>query len=152
MSVCVRVTENKKICLCASGGIRTHASEENRTWVCRLRPLGHECNSYMIWYDMCVCVCVHAKKPTARFELATPCLRNRCTNHCAMLAYIMILLFAKRFGAAVARWAHNPKVRGSKPRIAIKYFFHSFIHYVYYVHRHSVIPRWKHQIPSELCS
>ena len=24
----------------------------------------------------------------------------------------------KRFGAAVARWAHNPKVRGSKPRIA----------------------------------
>ncbi len=27
----------------------------------------------------------------------------------------------KRFGAAVARWAHNPKVRGSKPRIAILY-------------------------------
>ena len=25
----------------------------------------------------------------------------------------------QRFGAAVARWAHNPKVRGSKPRIAI---------------------------------
>ena len=28
----------------------------------------------------------------------------------------------KRFGAAVARWAHNPKVRGSKPRIAITLF------------------------------
>ena len=28
----------------------------------------------------------------------------------------------KRFGAAVARWAHNPKVRGSKPRIAIYAF------------------------------
>ena len=26
-------------------------------------------------------------QPTARFELATPCLRNRCTNHYAMLAY-----------------------------------------------------------------
>ena len=31
----------------------------------------------------------------------------------------------KRFGAAVARWAHNPKVRGSKPRIASYYFFFS---------------------------
>ena len=30
---------------------------------------------------------------------------------------------SKRFGAAVARWAHNPKVRGSKPRIAIILFF-----------------------------
>ena len=29
----------------------------------------------------------------------------------------------ERFGAAVARWAHNPKVRGSKPRIAIRIFF-----------------------------
>ena len=34
---------------------------------------------------------------------------------------------AQRFGAAVARWAHNPKAPGSKPGIAIqrekKYFF-----------------------------
>ena len=29
----------------------------------------------------------------------------------------------KRFGAAEARWAHNPKVRGSKPRIATNKFF-----------------------------
>ena len=27
----------------ASGGIRTHASEDTWTWVKRLRPLGHEC-------------------------------------------------------------------------------------------------------------
>ena len=26
---------------CGSGGVRTHASEETRTWVERLRPLGH---------------------------------------------------------------------------------------------------------------
>ena len=30
-------------------------------------------------------------EPTARFELATPCLRNRCTNHYAMLAGIRLL-------------------------------------------------------------
>ena len=34
-----------------------------------------------------------------------------------------VINMSKRFGAAVARWAHNPKVRGSKPRIAIIYFF-----------------------------
>ena len=31
-------------------------------------------------------------QPTARFELATPCLRNRCTNHCAMLACMMLCI------------------------------------------------------------
>ena len=112
-------------------------------------------------------------------------------------------IIAKRFGAAVARWAHNPKVRGSKPRIAMRNFFsprcmanvfeyirrnrfaaymlyghtgsnriavidllaytlynhrgsNTFAvtdlpaHCIYAVYRHSVIPRWKHQIPSEL--
>ena len=32
----------------ASGGIRTHASEENRTWVGRLRPLGHGCSIILL--------------------------------------------------------------------------------------------------------
>ena len=33
------------------------------------------------------------------------------------------LWLLQRFGAAVARWAHNPKVRGSKPRIAMTYAY-----------------------------
>jgi hypothetical protein len=32
-------------------------------------------------------------KPTTRIELATLCLRNRCNNHYATLAYFIILLF-----------------------------------------------------------
>ena len=39
------------------------------------------------------------------------------------------VIHTKRFGAAVARWAHNPKVRGSKPRIAMKYFFVPYVIY-----------------------
>ena len=34
-----------------------------------------------------------SRQPTARFELATPCLRNRCTNHCAMLAYDVLCMY-----------------------------------------------------------
>ena len=32
--------------LSAWSGIRTHASGDNRTWVCRLRPLGHSSATY----------------------------------------------------------------------------------------------------------
>ncbi len=46
-------------------------------------------------------------------------------THAHTHTYTIITQQLKRFGAAVARWAHNPKVRGSKPRIAKKniYFF-----------------------------
>ena len=40
----------------ASGRIRTHASEENRTWVDRLRPLGHRC-SYILHIYVYACMC-----------------------------------------------------------------------------------------------
>ena len=32
-------------------------------------------------------------QPTARFELATFCLRNRCTNRCAMLAVRIFIIY-----------------------------------------------------------
>ena len=34
-------------------------------------------------------VATAVSKPPARFELATFCLRNRCTNHCAMVAILL---------------------------------------------------------------
>ena len=34
-------------------------------------------------------VATAVSKPPARFELATFCLRNRCTNHCAMVASLL---------------------------------------------------------------
>ena len=48
---------------------------------------------------------------------------SRALTHTALITTTV----AQRFGAAVARWAHNPKAPGSKPGIAIqrekKYFF-----------------------------
>ena len=49
----------------------------------------------------------------------------RRAANCAIASYqtldnYMLDTHTERFGAAVARWAHNPKVRGSKPRIAMR--------------------------------
>ena len=67
----------------ASSEIRTHASEENRTWVDRLRPLGHERFVLLLSVQ---CSKKQLVKPAVGFEPTTPCLRGRCNNHYATLA------------------------------------------------------------------
>ena len=57
------------------------------------RSLGHGC---IDCNGVCVCVCNGVIEPTARFELATPCLRNRCNNHYAMLALWNYTLITQR--------------------------------------------------------
>lgn len=51
-----------------------------------------------------------------------------------------IIAKKKRIGAAEARWAHNPKVRGSKPRFAILFF--SFFCFLRLLNSEPKISEW----------
>ena len=85
----------------ASGGIRTHASEDNWTWVNRLRPLGHVC--YPRGQNRVLCLFARNEyKPTD--ERGSP--------------------------QRVAHWSYVPKVQDSYPWWCIAILYIYFIYCV----------------------
>ena len=90
------------------------AIKKNIFFLCRTTVIGE---LGLVGYD----VCLTRRRSRVRFsELVWGekifFFHSRALTHTALITTTV----AQRFGAAVARWAHNPKAPGSKPGIAIQ--------------------------------